>query len=185
VADNEKSIAALNELIGEMGGMDVLVICAGITERNDGKLDWTLEKAQMNINAIGFAALAVAGFNYFLDSGDGTLVGISSVAMLRGNRFLPAYAASKAFMSIYLEGLRLRAAKLGSGMKVVDIRPGFVDTPMVRKDNLAFTVADLGRSVREMVRAIEKGKRVAYVPTFWSVFALPFRHIPNFIYEKI
>ena len=72
---------------------------------------------------------------HFQNRRAGHLVGISSIAALRGNPEAPAYGASKAFMSNYLQGLRHRFAKQRLPIVVTDVQPGFVDTAMAKADH--------------------------------------------------
>ena len=178
-----EAVDKLHALIDTMGGMDVLVISAGIGNRAEGKLVWEDEKRQIDVNVAGFAALAGAGFNYFLDRGRGRLAGISSFAGLRGNHVNPMYAASKAFVSTYLEGLRLRAGKMGVEMSVTDIRAGFVDTELSRSP-VKWLAAPVEKAAREIFACIERGARAAYVPAPWKLAALPYRLIPDILYEQ-
>ena len=103
------SMESFKGLIEEMGGVELVVISAGIGFINP-ELNWPEEKATIDVNVTGFAALANVAFRHFEQMQSGHLVGISSIAALRGSRIAPAYSASKAFVSNYMEGLRFRAA---------------------------------------------------------------------------
>jgi short-subunit dehydrogenase len=70
--------------------------------------------------------------NHFIKNGSGHLVGISSIAALRGDRHAPAYNASKAFESNYLKGIRHLVTKSKLPIAVTEIQAGFVDTPMAK-----------------------------------------------------
>jgi len=94
-----------------MGGVDLVVISAGTGHLNDG-LDWDLENEAIKTNVTGFAVMANVAMKHFVKRGSGHLVGISSIAALRGGRQAPAYNASKAFESNYLEGLRQKVRKI-------------------------------------------------------------------------
>ena len=69
-------------------------------------------------------------------SDHGHIVGISSIAAIRGNGDAPAYNASKAFVSNYLEGIRQKVSKLNLNITVTDIQSGFVDTAMAKGEGL-------------------------------------------------
>ena len=75
-------------------------------------------------------------FQSLKKQGYGHLVGISSIASLRGNRHCPSYSASKAFQANYLETLRCIAKNEKIDIKITDIQPSFVDTPMAKGDGL-------------------------------------------------
>ncbi len=131
VRDTEPAIRSLEKLLADMGEVDIIVISAGTGHVNPW-LDWPPEKDTIDTNVLGFAAMADAAMRYFVRKRSGHLVGISSVAGARGDGMAPAYNASKAFISNYLEGLRKKAAKESLAITVTDIRPGFVDTAMMK-----------------------------------------------------
>jgi len=129
ISKPEEAEIKFKEMINEMGGVDLVVISSGYGDLNS-KLNWPPEKATIDVNVTGFALIAGISMQHFLERGSGHLVGISSIAALRGQRSAPAYAASKAFVSNYLEGLRHIAIKSRKPILVTDVQPGFVKTPM-------------------------------------------------------
>mgnify|MGYP001469401312 FL=1 len=122
--------------------------------------------------------------NYFLQRGSGHLVGISSIAALRGNSDAPAYNASKAFVSNYLEGLRIKAVKSRKPVFVTDILPGFVETRMAQGEGF-FWVAKPERAAEQILAAIRAKKRRAFIPRRWRLIAFLMRFMPDFLIEKI
>jgi len=122
----------LHLLIEQMEGVDLIVISAGT---GDLDFNWEAEKLTIETNVLGFTSMSNFAFQYFSSEGSGHLVGISSIGAIRGG-IAPAYNASKAYVSNYLQGLRLLAAKQGSGIIVTDIKPGFVDTQMAKGSGL-------------------------------------------------
>lgn len=184
VTDPDAAAAQLESLAAEMGGMDLLVISSGVGVPNPN-MDWEPERQTLVVNVMGFAAIAAAGYRYFAKQGRGHLVGISSIAGIRGGRFNLAYAASKAFVINYLEGLRARAHHDGVRMIVTDIRPGYVATPMTERNQHMFWVASAEVAARQIAGAIARKKRVAYVTTRWTIIAWLIRHIPNWLLERV
>jgi short-subunit dehydrogenase len=83
VADNERAMSILSKFISEMREVDLVVISSGFGEINDA-LDWDIEKETIMTNVTGFAALANVAIHHFLKRGSGHLVGISSIAAIRG-----------------------------------------------------------------------------------------------------
>ena len=138
----------LKELITEMDGADVVVISSGTGFINP-ILEWAKEKETIDVNVSGFAAMANVSFEYFRGRGSGQIVGLSSVAAIRGGAGAPAYNASKAFVSNYLEGLRQKAVKLKLSLTVTDIQSGFVDTAMAQGEGL-FWVAPAEKAARQI-----------------------------------
>ena len=96
----------------------------------------------------------------------------------------PAYNASKAFMSNYLEGLRVRARTAGLPILVSDIRPGFVDTAMAQGKGL-FWVASPQKAASQIYKAIHCQAKHAYVTKRWSVIAWLLKVLPAFLYAKL
>jgi short-subunit dehydrogenase len=174
---------ALSGLIEKMGGVDLVVISAGTGHLN-AELDWMLENEAIQTNVTGFAAMANVAVKHFIEKGSGHLVGISSIAALRGGRESPAYNASKAFESNYLEGLRQKVRKLRLPITITDIKPGFVKTAMAKGDNI-FWAADADKAAMQIYGAIRRRKADAYITRRWRLFAWLMKSLPGFIYERL
>ena len=183
ISDHSNAMDLLENLIEEMGGADLIVISAGIGFINSD-LSWEEEKKTIDVNVSGFAAMANVAFRHFVQAGQGHLVGISSIAAIRGSGEAPAYSASKAFISNYLEGLRISVSKAGLPIVVTDIQPGFVDTAMAKGEGL-FWVASPQEAARQIHKAIQRKSKHAYVTKRWSVIGLLLRVIPDFLYSKL
>ncbi len=183
VSRPEEALQRLNALIEEMGGVDLAVLCAGTGHLNP-ELDWSLERQTIDVNVIGFTCLADRLMNHFIEQGAGHLVGISSVAALRGSGLCPAYNASKAYVSNYLEGLRLKARHANKKIVVTDIKPGFVDTPMAQGDGL-FWVASAQKAARQICRLIRRRKAHGYVIRRWRIVAWILKLMPGWLYARL
>ncbi len=175
---------ALRELISEMGGADIIVINSGVGHEN-AELVWELERPSIDVNVLGFTAMAVEASNYFIKKGRGHLVGISSVAGLRPFRLAPAYGASKAFIIFYLKGLRHKFKKQGVDVVVTDIRPGFVDTPLTEGNTKMFWVSTSQKAAEQIFNAIKARKEVAYITKRWRLIAFIIGLVPDFIYNRL
>ncbi|WP_178915661.1 SDR family oxidoreductase [Natronomonas gomsonensis] len=151
-----------DDLVDSLGGVDLVVISSGIGRHNPD-LEWEPEHDTVAVNVRGFTAIATAAMEHFEATDGGHLVGISSVAGEIGSPSLPAYSASKAYVSRYLEGLRYRA---GDEIAVTDVRPGFVDTPM-SPETERFWECSPETAAGQIARAISKEKSVAYVTRRW------------------
>ncbi len=183
LAQPEETIARLGRLVESLGGMDLIVISSGTGHINK-ELEWSPEKETIEVNALGFAAVAGFAARYFLARGEGHIAGISSIAALRGSADAPAYAATKAFASNYLEGIRVRMRKAGARVTVTDVKPGFVDTAMAQGDGL-FWVAPPRKAAEQICRAIRKKKSHVYVTRRWRLVAWLFKSLPGRIYARI
>ena len=183
IKNTDTAIRSLENLIKEMAGVDIIVISSGTGHINP-ELDWPKEKETIDTNVSGFTAIAGIAMKYFAQKGSGHLVGISSIAAIRGSNECPAYNASKAFMSNYLEGLRKKSEKEKLNIAITDIQPGLVDTAMAKGKGL-FWVAPPKKAAEEIYKAIVKKKKKAYITKRWAIIALLFKILPGFIYNKI
>lgn len=178
------SVAALWESIeAELGAVDLLVYCAGvmpdvaITEYTFAK-----DRRMVEVNVIGAMAWLDEGALRMQTAGGGTLVGVSSVAGDRGRPGQPAYNASKAALSTFLEALYNRLWR--HGVHVVDVRPGPVHTPMTEHlEGLSAISAE--EAAAGLLRAASARRRVTYVPAKWSVIMCVIRNIPSFVFKRL
>jgi short-subunit dehydrogenase len=177
------NITHLHALIHKLGGMDLFVYNSGYGEASES-LDWAIDKKTIDINVNGFIETMNYAFNYFVRQGHGHVVTTSSIASIRGSSRAPAYSASKAFQSVYFEGLHIRAKKLNLPIFVTDVQPGFVDTQMAKGEGL-FWVAPVAKAARQIFRAIEKRKWRVYITRRWWLIAKLMKYMPEFIYRKI
>jgi len=173
----------IRQLIEELGGMDILFYNAGYGDISKD-LNWEIENATTKTNVNGFVEIVSYAFNHFVEQGHGQIAITSSVAAVRGNSWAPAYSASKAFMSNYAEGLNIKAKRLQKDVTITDIRPGFVDTKMA-KGNGQFWVIQKEKAAEEIIRAIEKKKRVAYITRRWWLVAKIMKMLPFTIYRRM
>jgi len=178
----QEAMTALADLISELIDVDLIVITAG-TGMPNPDLAWEPEAATIATNVTGFAAMATAAMRYFLARGSGHLVSLSSIAAFRGSHEAPAYNASKAFVSNYAEGLRIKAARSGKPIYVTDILPGFVDTRMAQGEGL-FWVASPEKAARQIYDAIRARRSRAYITRRWRLVAILLQIMPDFIYRK-
>lgn len=183
ITHTKNCISSLATLVQEMGGMDILIICAGTGEVNP-ELSYQLEEPTLLTNVVGFTNIADWGFRYFEQQKSGHLVAISSVGGTRGSGVAPAYNASKAYQINYMEGLRQKAAKLRYPIYTTDIRPGFVDTAMAKGEGL-FWITPVDKAVKQIKKAIHKKKKIAYISRRWKYVAVLFRHLPSAIYCRM
>jgi short-subunit dehydrogenase len=173
----------LNELIKEMQGVELIIISAGIGTINP-EFDWQKEADTIETNVVGFAAVANVAVRHFMQQGSGHLIGISSIAALRGSDASPAYYASKAFEANYLQGLRKKMAKLHLPITITDVQPGLVDTAMAQGEGL-FWVAPAEKAAQQIYDAISKKKEHIYVTKRWRLIAWLIKGMPAYLYNKM
>lgn len=172
IADSERVFASL---VQELKTIDLIVYSSGMGEPNYD-LDWNRELPTLETNVLGAVKIYGLAYNFFKKQGYGHLVGISSVAGVRGNRHVPAYFASKAFQSNYLESLWMKAKRSKASIYVTDIVPGFVDTKMAMGDT--FGMASLEKATRQIYSAIKRKKKKAYITRRWQLIAAVLRFVP-------
>ncbi|MEI6092512.1 MAG: SDR family NAD(P)-dependent oxidoreductase [bacterium] len=179
----EDSMVAFQELVQEMNGVDIVVINSGVGFEAE-KLDFSKERPAIDVNVLGFTAMAVASTNYFEDKGSGHIVAISSIAAIRPYRTCPAYGASKSFISFYLKGLRHKFNRQKRDIYVTDIQPGFVYTPLTQNNKKMFWVATAEKAAMQTYNAIVKKKKHAYVTRRWLIVAWFLKVLPDFLYNR-
>lgn len=182
LVDTPSSAEHFSRLIETMRGVDIVVICAGVGSID---LDFPLsdELETIAVNVAGFTTIANLAFHYFSTKGKGHLVGISSVAAVRGGP-IASYNASKAYVSSYMEGLACRAANSDFDIIVSDVRPGFVETAMAKGDG-QFWVASPAEAAKQIAKAISAKRRIVYVTRRWRAVAWLIRLLPFSIYRRI
>ena len=178
--------AAARDFIERRGVPDIVVANAGIsvgtlTEFGD---DAKVFRATLETNVIGI----VQTFQPFVEAmraaRRGTLVGIASVAGFRGLPGAGAYSASKAAAIAYCESLRVELH--GSGVSVVTICPGFIDTPMTKKNPYPMPfLLDVDDAARRMARAIDARKSFCVIPWQMAIVGSLLRILPNALYDRI
>ncbi|MBA4850040.1 SDR family NAD(P)-dependent oxidoreductase [Emticicia sp. BO119] len=182
VAEIDNARLTMEYLADKHGGFDRVVINAGV---GFVKASFEEEIKTIDINVRGFTAIAQWSYHYFKNKGSGHIIGISSLAALKGSPYAPEYHASKAFISNYIEGLRLRSEKYRHHISITDIRPGFVDTPMTRQNKGMFWVASPQKAATQIARAIETKKKVAYITKRYFLLAILMKLLPTWLFVKI
>ena len=182
VADEAQDL--VQEIARRLGGLDLVIYAAGsMPEVAIDEYDTAKDREMLEVNLFG----AVAWLNPVADRmarlGRGTIVGIGSVAGDRGRAPNPVYCTSKAGFHAYLESLRNRVDKLG--VKVVTIKPGFVDTAMTRGKEGLFWVISADRAATIILKKARSGAVSAYVPARWRLVMTVVRSIPSFIFSKL
>ncbi len=178
-----ENIECLKHLTQLLGGLDLLIYNSGYGEPSE-TLNWEIDKNTTQTNVNGFVEMVNFAFNYFVLERKGHIAATSSIAGIRGNSFAPAYSASKAYMSIYMEGLYIKAARLKLPIYLTDIQPGFVKTKMA-KGNGQFWVSSVEKAALEIYTAIKNKKRIVYITKRWWLIAKLMHCLPMFIYKRI
>lgn len=184
VSDTAAIPELFEELVRELGGLDLVIFAAGIMPKVEPE-EFNTEKdlAMLQVNLAGLIAWCNPVANYFRRQRSGTLVGISSVAGDRGRVGAPVYGTTKAAMNTYFESLRNRLSE--SGVHVLTIKPGFVDTQMTQGMDGLFWLISPEQAAAQILRAARSGAQVRYVPRQWWFLMTIIRCIPSFLFRKL
>jgi short-subunit dehydrogenase len=182
VSEAEQAQEQLTELINKMGDVELIILNSGVGHQ-EKKLDWAVEREMIEVNIRGFAALTVVAMNYFRERGNGHLVGISSVAAHMSGGMAPTYAATKAFVSSYFNGMRSRAEYSKLPITVTTVEPGFVDTPMVQ--GRPIWTASVEKAVSQLVKGIINKKGHIYITKRWRYVAWLLNIMPKWLMRRL
>jgi decaprenylphospho-beta-D-erythro-pentofuranosid-2-ulose 2-reductase len=186
VTDYSQAPAAFQAILRDLGQVDVVAYTAGL-QMPIGLSEFNFEKdsAMLSVNVLGAMAWLNQAAQYFEQLGSGHIVGISSTAGERGRVANPAYNASKAALNTYLEALRNRLTR--KGVHVLTVRPGFVDTDMLRGAKVAKTmwVIPPEQAADDVWGAVRARKQVVFSPARWRWVSLIIRHIPSVIFRRL
>lgn len=186
VAQSDSIITAAQACMATHGLPDVVIANAGVSVGMDTaeRSDLTVMARTFAVNNIGMAATFHPFIRLMRERGSGRLVGVASVAAIRGLPGHGAYCASKAGVVAYCESLRVELR--ASGVKVLTIIPGFIDTPLTRGNRypMPFLMAAPAFADRAF-RAIEAGKNYTVIPWPMGVAAKLLRLLPNAWYDRL
>lgn len=172
-----------NEIVIEFKTIDLIVQSSGVGFVNP-KMNWDKQEQTVLTNVLGVTKLYILAYNLFKAQQFGHLVGITSIASIRGSRAAPDYFASKAYQKSFLEGLYIKSKSIKTNkVFITDIRPGFVDTPMALGDQL-FWMVPLEKASKQIYNAIKKKKRVAYISKRWRLIAWVLKIAPAWLLKK-
>ena len=164
--------------------IDLLCSAYGVLhEQADCEQDINKTIEQINSNYTSVVILLTMLSALVEKNKKGCIAVITSVAGDRGRKSNYIYGSAKAGVSTFLEGLRYKLFE--SGVSVVTLKPGFIETPMTKgcKKGLLWVSSDV--AAKYIVKAIKGKKSVAYIPPFWFWIMLVIRLIPSFIFRKL
>lgn len=173
----------INGAFEVLGKVDAVLIAHGtLPDQSACEASFVNTLSELNTNAISTISLLTHMANKFESQGSGTIAVITSVAGDRGRQSNYVYGAAKGMVSIYLQGLRNRLHK--SNIDVLDIKPGFVDTPMTAEFKKGLLWAKPDAIAKSIVSGIDKGKYMIYTPFFWRFIMRIIRSIPEFVFKR-
>jgi short-subunit dehydrogenase len=184
VSDYEAIPVRFQALLQDLKRIDLIVYSAGAMPPV-GPSEYAFEKDRRMIEVNFMAGVAWLGqaATLFERMGEGHIVGITSVAADRGRVRNPAHNASKAGLDTYLEGLRNRLTR--KGVRVLTVRPGFVDTAMLGNAPRTFWVIPPEQAASDIWSAIRAREQIIYTPARWRWAMWVVRNIPSFIFRRL
>lgn len=179
-------LSALAKIAAQFGTPDLVIANAGVGVGTQGEDLADVEKLRrvLDINVAGLAATLAAFAPSMRRAGRGTLAGIASVAGFRGLAGNGAYCASKAAAILWMESLR--AELHGSGVSVVCVCPGYIDTPMTRVNRYRMPfLLPADEAARRIARAIAAQRRLAVVPWQMAAVSVLLRIMPGWLFDRL
>ncbi|HEX9431728.1 MAG TPA: SDR family oxidoreductase [Burkholderiales bacterium] len=186
VRDEAALVAAAENFTTRFGAPDLVIANAGISAGTAGEYIEDIAKLRrvLEVNVIGMAATLAAFAPAMRRAGRGTLVCVASVAGFRGLAGNGAYSASKAAARIWTESLRTEL--YGSGVSVVCICPGYVDTPLTRVNRFRMPfLLSADAAAPRIARAIAARRRVAVIPWQMALVSIVLRALPGWLYDRL
>ncbi len=172
------------QILLDFGRVDIVVYNAGLMlPVGLEEYDFETDKRMVEVNVLGAMAWLDPVALTFGKLGRGHIIGISSVAGDRGRVGAPGYNTTKAALSTYLEALRNRLTR--RGVHVLTVKPGFVDTDMLKNSPRTFWVIQPEQAARDVVQAIRQRAQVVYTPARWGLLMSIIRHIPSVIFRRL
>jgi len=161
----------------------VLLMYGAMNNQKEAERSFDSSRQMIDVNYTSAVSILNIAANYFEERGQGFIGAVSSVAGDRGRQSNYIYGSTKAGLSVYLEGLRNRLH--ASGVQVLTIKPGIVDTKMtygVVEDSPL--LASPTKVAQDISKGIEKKRNVLYTPWFWIVIMFIIKIIPEFIFKR-
>ncbi len=174
----------LDDATRVLGGLDTALIAHGtLSDEVSCQTSVATLLDEFRINALSVMALCTHLANRFEAQNRGVIAVISSVAGDRGRQSNYAYGSAKAAVSAFTSGLRQRLYT--KGVRVVTIKPGFVDTPMTASFKKSFLWASPAAVAKTIARAMIRGTPVVYTPWFWCLIMAIIRFIPERVFQRL
>ena len=185
----EDATQRLQQLIQRVGGMDLFFYASGVGHQNR-QLREDIELSTMQTNALGFTRMIGEAYRYFAArDGDeakawAQIAAITSIAGTKGLGPAPAYSATKAMQNVYLQALEQQAHQRGLRIRFTDIRPGFVDTALLKGDFHYPMMLRPEKVASDIVAAINAKAHIRVIDWRYRLLTAFWRRIPRFIWRR-
>ena len=185
----EEATRRLRQLIADVGGMDLFFYASGIGHQNR-QLREDIELSTMQTNGLGFTRMIGEAYRYFAarQEHEGSkewlhIAAITSIAGTKGLGPAPAYSATKAMQNVYLQALEQQAYQRGLRIRFTDIRPGFVDTALLKGDFRYPMMLQPKNVAREIVSAIKAHDHIRVIDWRYRLLTAFWRRIPRCLWR--
>lgn len=182
--NDPKADEQLLKMVEQMNGVDLYFHVSGIGKQNL-TLEQEIEMNTVETNGTGFTRCITTMFNYMAKNGGGHIAAISSIAGTKGLGAAPSYSATKAFQNCYLEALEQQASMRHLNIRITDIRPGFVDTPLLGDNPHYPMLIDTESASQEIVRAVLGKKHVHVLDWRYRILTPLWRLIPRWLWRRL
>lgn len=184
VTEYEQIPLLFDRITSDLGGLDLIIYAAAVQPRvAANEYDFAKDEAMLRTNLLGAVAWLNPAATRFERARSGHIVGISSIAGDRGRVGSPVYNTSKAGLDTYLEALRNRLSR--HGVAVTTIKPGFIDTDLLKNAPKTFWVISPDEAAARTYDAIRRRRQVAYIPPRWRLVSLAVRAVPSAIFRRL
>lgn len=168
----------------DVGSLEGVVLCHGyMAEQDEAARDFDLARQMIDINYTSAVSVLNPLADHLAKAGRGFICGVSSVAGDRGRQSNYLYGSTKAALSTYLQGLRNRLSR--SGVNVVTVKPGFVDTAVTFGRPGLFLVAPPQKVGADVFRAVRRGRSEIYTPWFWRGIMGIIKSVPEPVFKRM
>lgn len=174
----------LRRLIDEMGDTSLYLHVSGVGWQNMA-LDADKELTTVQTNALGFTRMVGEAYRYFAARGEGHIAVVSSIAGTKGLGAAPAYSATKAFDTTYVEALEQQAHMRGKHIHFTDIRPGFVRTALLGDGRRYPLLMSPEAVARAIVNAILHHRHVVVIDWRYRLLTALWRCVPRWIWRRM
>lgn len=180
----DQHAGALDEANKSLRGFDIALICHGsLPDQKTAEINFELAQREINTNGLSVISLLTELSKIFVKQNQGTIAVITSVAGDRGRQSNFVYGSAKSMVSTYIQGLRGKL--LPAGVHVIDIRPGFVDSPMTAQFEKGLLWSSPQRIAKIIIRSIERNHHTVYAPFYWRFIMFAVRLVPELLFKHI
>lgn len=184
VNDFAQHAAVLDAAVATLDGLDVAMLAHGtLGDQKACQDDFAAALRELNTNLVSVMSLSTHLANRLEAQRHGAIAVISSVAGDRGRQSNYVYGTAKGAVTVFMQGLRNRLHQ--SGVQVLTVKPGFVDTPMTAQFSKGVLWATPERIALAIQDGVEKRRDVVYAPSFWRAIMVVIRLIPERLFKKL